>query len=170
MEAPKMHQLVMEWSWDRFPAGAAEKYSFLGSTFCSDSYFGIRSSPVLPQEHVKDPGHSAKCAGGRLQLITHASYLYLFEWRDIVNWCMFVWCAQNVHRHGSSFTWHQPCNNQIALSVHRFDWYWKTCYNFFLKFLRGVGRGMLSLIQNRVRHECSESARKQWIELYQIDQ
>ena len=46
-----------------------------GSTFCADSYFGICSTPVLPQQHVKDPGHSAKSASGRLQLNTHAPYL-----------------------------------------------------------------------------------------------
>ena len=32
--------------------------------------FGVRSTPVLPQRHVKDPGHSAKSAGGRLHLNT----------------------------------------------------------------------------------------------------
>ena len=32
--------------------------------------------PVLPQQHVKDPGHSAKSAGGRFQLNTrHAPYV-----------------------------------------------------------------------------------------------
>ena len=33
--------------------------------------FGIRSIPLLPQWHVKDPSHSAKNAGGRLHLNTH---------------------------------------------------------------------------------------------------
>ena len=33
--------------------------------------FGVRSTPVLPQWHVKDPGHSAESAGGRLHLNTH---------------------------------------------------------------------------------------------------
>ena len=33
--------------------------------------FGVRSTPVLPKWHVKDPGHSAKSAGGRLHLNTH---------------------------------------------------------------------------------------------------
>ena len=33
--------------------------------------FGVCSTPVLPQWQVKDPGHSAKCAGGRLHLNTH---------------------------------------------------------------------------------------------------
>ena len=45
-----------------------------GSTF----YFGIRSTPVLPQWHVKDPGLSAKSAGGKLQLNTHVPYSYGF--------------------------------------------------------------------------------------------
>ena len=39
-----------------------------GSTFCADSYFGIRSTLVLLQLHVKDPGYSTKSAGGMLQL------------------------------------------------------------------------------------------------------
>ena len=59
----------------RIPAGAAGEFSSPGSTFCADSYFGIRSTPVLPQWHVKDPGHSAKSAGGRLQLNTHTPYV-----------------------------------------------------------------------------------------------
>ena len=33
--------------------------------------FGVRSTPVLPQWHIKDPGHSAKSAAGRLHLNTH---------------------------------------------------------------------------------------------------
>ena len=54
--------------------GAAGEFSSPGPTFCADSYFGIRSTPVLPQQHVADPGHSAKSAGGRLQLNTRAPY------------------------------------------------------------------------------------------------
>ena len=57
---------MIERSWIRIPAGVAGEISSPGSTFCADSYFGIRSTPVLPQKHVKDPGHSAKSAGGRL--------------------------------------------------------------------------------------------------------
>ena len=59
----------------RIPEGAAGEFSSQGSTFCADSYFGIRSTPVLPQKHVKDLGHSAKSAGGRLQLNTHTPYI-----------------------------------------------------------------------------------------------
>ena len=42
------------------PAGATGEFSSPGSTFCADSYFDIPSTPVLPQWHVKDPGHSAR--------------------------------------------------------------------------------------------------------------
>ena len=60
--------------WVQTPAGVAGKFYSPGLTFCADSYFGICSTPVLLQWHVKDPGQSAKSAGGRLQLNTsHAS-------------------------------------------------------------------------------------------------
>ena len=57
--------------------------------------------PVLPQYHVKDPGHPAKGAGGRLQLNTHTPYIHGFEWSDTLNLCMFEWCTQNLRRDGS---------------------------------------------------------------------
>ena len=41
---------------------------------------GVRSTPVLPQWHVKDPGHSAKSAGGRLHLNTHTLDPSKSEW------------------------------------------------------------------------------------------
>ena len=44
----------------------------------------------------------------------HLTYAALYE----VTWYMVVTFAQNVRRDGSSFMWHQPYNNQIALSVH----------------------------------------------------
>ena len=67
--------IINECSRVRTPAKAPGEFSSPGSTFCADSYFGIRSTPVLPQKHVKDPGHSAKSAGGRLQLNTHTPYV-----------------------------------------------------------------------------------------------
>ena len=60
----------------RVPEGAAgELFSSPGSTFCAGSYFGIRSTPVLPQSPVKYSGHSTKSAGGRLQLNTDTRYI-----------------------------------------------------------------------------------------------
>ena len=67
--------LIIKRSRVRIPAGAAGEFSSPASTFCADSYFGIRSTSVLTQQHVKDPGHSAKSAGCRLQLNTHAPYV-----------------------------------------------------------------------------------------------
>ena len=66
---------MIERSRVRIPAGTAGEFSSPGSTFCADSYFGIRSTPMLPQWHVKDPGHSAKSAGGSLQLNMHTPYV-----------------------------------------------------------------------------------------------
>ena len=66
---------MIERSRVRNPAGAVGEFSSPASTFCADSYFGVRSTPVLPQYHVKDPGHSAKSVGGWLQLNTHAPYV-----------------------------------------------------------------------------------------------
>ena len=68
---------MIERSRDQIPARAAGKFSSPGSTFCADSS-ADRSTPVLPQQHVKDPGHSARSAGGRLQLNTHAHYVCSF--------------------------------------------------------------------------------------------
>ena len=48
------------------PAGAAGEFSSTASAFCADSYFGIRSIPVLTKQQVTDSGHSAKSTGGRL--------------------------------------------------------------------------------------------------------
>ena len=59
----------------QIPAGVAGEFSSPGSTFCDDSYFGIHSTPVLLQLHIKDPGHPARSAGGRLQLNTHTPYV-----------------------------------------------------------------------------------------------
>ena len=39
----------------QIPVGAVGEFSSPWSTFCADSYFGIRSTPVLPQQHIKIP-------------------------------------------------------------------------------------------------------------------
>ena len=43
---------------------------------------------MLPQSHVKDPGHSAKSASGSLPLSKHTPYVCDFAWSDIVHGCM----------------------------------------------------------------------------------
>ena len=54
-------------------AGAPGEFSSPESSLCADS-FGVRFTTVLLQWHIKDPGHSAKKAGGRLHLGMHADY------------------------------------------------------------------------------------------------
>ena len=55
----------------RIPAGAAGEFFSPETTLYADSYSVSVPPLVLPQWHVKDPGHSAKSAGGRLHLNTH---------------------------------------------------------------------------------------------------
>ena len=64
----------LRWKGIRFESRPERRqfFSSPGSIFSADSYFGIHSTPVLPQQHVQDPGHSAKSEGGRLQLDTLA--------------------------------------------------------------------------------------------------
>ena len=80
-----------------------ENYLLQDQPFCADSYFGICSTPVLLQYHIKDPGHAAKSAGGRLQLKTHAPYIYVVLHKWHVAW------LHGVHRtrQDSNFMWHQ---------------------------------------------------------------
>ena len=66
---------MIEKSRVQVPAGTAGEFLTPGSNFCADFYFGIRSTPVLSQWHAKDFDHSAKSAGGRLQLNTYAPYV-----------------------------------------------------------------------------------------------
>ena len=80
---------MIERSRVRIPVRAAGEFSSPGSNFFVDSYFGIRSTPSATAVARLDPGHSAKSAGGRLQINTHAPY--------------------RTRRDGSSFMWYQPC-------------------------------------------------------------
>ena len=64
------------WTSDRKVAGSnpgrnGGRIFFSRVNFVCWLLFGVRSTPVLPQRHVKDPDHSAKSAGGRLHLNTH---------------------------------------------------------------------------------------------------
>ena len=107
--------------------------------------------PFHPSFTTVTHKRSQKC---RWQVTAHASYICIFEWNDIVNWCMVAWCAQNLHQDGSSFRWHQPCNNQIVLSLHHFVGYWKMCYNF-----------ILFLMKDAVSHSELYVTRAQWVSL-----
>ena len=61
------------------PSRSGWRIFLLQGQLCVLTYFGICSTLVLLQYHVKDPDHSAKSAGGRLQLNAHIPYLCGFE-------------------------------------------------------------------------------------------
>ena len=97
---------------------------------------------------VTDLGHSAKSAGGRLQLNTHAPYVCGFAWSDtnLVHGCIRRTCTKIAAvSHGTS---------QIALLVHHFG------ANSYER--------IPSLIQNHMQKQCSESAREWRIALYKV--
>ena len=95
---------MIERSRVRIPAGAAGEFSSPWSTFCAD-LFRYPFHPRVTAVARKDPGHSAKSAGGRLQVNTHAPYVCGFASTDMVHGCGI----HRTRRDGSSFTWHQPC-------------------------------------------------------------
>ena len=68
---------MIERSRVRVRAGAAGECSSPGSSFCADSFLFLFSvslpSLCYHSSTEKGPGHSAKSAGDRLQLNTHAS-------------------------------------------------------------------------------------------------
>ena len=50
------------------PSRSCGGISFSRVNFVCWLFFGVCSNPLLPQWHIKDPGHSAKSVGGRLHL------------------------------------------------------------------------------------------------------
>ena len=109
--------------------------------------------PIHPRVTAVARKRSPQNAGGRLQLNAHTPYLCGFELSDTVNWCIVEWCTHNLRRDGGSFTWHQPCNNQIPLSGAPFGWILK------IRAIKGYS-------QSHIRHDRNESARQQRIALY----
>ena len=52
------------------PSRSGRRFFFSRVNFVCWLSFGVHSTPVLPQQHIKKPSHSAKSAGGRLHLNT----------------------------------------------------------------------------------------------------
>ena len=70
-------------TWVRIPAGTAGEFSSPGSTFCADSYFGIRSTPVLPATVARKKSRSSFCQKCRWQVTAktriHLTYVAFIE-------------------------------------------------------------------------------------------
>ena len=65
------------------PSRSGGRIFFSRVNFVCWLLFSVRSTPVLLQWHVKDPGHSAKSVGGRLHLNTPYTFdPTKLEWAD----------------------------------------------------------------------------------------
>ena len=104
---------MVERSQVQVPAGTVGEFSSPEFSFCADSYFSIRSTPLLPQLQVKDPSHSAENADGRLQLTMHAPCFCGFEQSDIVSCCMVS--TEHAPRQQQFHLAPAICNNQTVL-------------------------------------------------------
>ena len=132
------------------PAGAAGECSSPGSIFCAAHYFCIHSTPVLPQKHVKDPGHSARRSGGRYFTAKHACTLRMglcMKWHGA-----WLYGVLRTRRDGSSFLWHQPCQR---------------CNNTTSVYIKKKKRALKKAVHScRITMERSESAWERWTALY----
>ena len=93
---------MIERSWVRIPAGVAGEFSSPGSTFCADSYFGIRSTAVAR----KRPRSFCQKCGWQVtakHACTLRMWLYM-KWHGA-----WLYSVHRTRRDGSSFMWHQPC-------------------------------------------------------------
>ena len=73
------------------PGRSSVRIFFSRDNFVCWLLFSVRSTPMLPQWHVKDPGHSANNAGGRLHLNMHTP-LTQRSWSGLTMHCPgIVW-------------------------------------------------------------------------------
>ena len=93
----------------RFPAGLAGDFYSPGSTFLFQYSFHLR---VTAESHTKCRSFCQKC---RWQVTSkHSSTLCMWHpvrwhYKLVHGW---MYGAHRTRRDGSSFTWHQPCNNK----------------------------------------------------------
>ena len=107
----------------------------------------LETSSCVTAVACKDPGHSTKSAGGRLQLNMHTPYLCGFEWSDTVIWCMVEWCTQNLHQNGSlSF------GTSHATTTERYQ------YTASMDINNTRYQRIQSLLQNHMRHATESHA------------
>ena len=143
---------MIESSRVRVPAGATGYFFTPGTTYV----LILISVSVPPPCYCKNPGHSAKSAGGRLQLNKHAPYVCGFERSDTVNLCMVVWGTQILPRDGISLTWHHATTKR------------RSRYTISVDIIKCTIK--ILLIQNHMRYERSETVREQSLLLYKSDQ
>ena len=87
------------------PCRSGERIFFSRVNILRRKLFRYQFHPrVTAVAHKRSRSFRLKRACGRLQLNTHTPYIRVFERSDTVDWCIVVWCTENVRRDGSSFT------------------------------------------------------------------
>ena len=101
---------MIERSRVRIPAGAAGEFTSPGSTFCTDSYFGIRPPPPPPPRvtAVARKQSLSFCQKCRWQ-VTAKHVCTLRMWLCLMWHGAWLYGVHRTRRDGSNFTWHQPC-------------------------------------------------------------
>ena len=109
------------------PGRSSRRIYFSRVNFVCWLLFCIHFTPVLPQWHVKDSGHSAKSAGGRLHLNTHTP-LTQWSWggltkplsRHSVGTCLETVHTQLVREHSATV---------VSAGWATVDWSWLKEWN-----------------------------------------
>ena len=99
-------------------------FFFSRLNFVSWFFFGVRSTPVLPQWHIKDPGHSVKSAGGRLHLTTHTP---LTQRCWLCHCAGIVWEPIRKRAHAQLIREHSA--TVVSVCWANLDWSWPKGWN-----------------------------------------
>ena len=84
------------------PSWIGRRIFFLRVKFLCWLLFSVGSTPVLLQWHIKDPGHSVKSGGGRVQICMHTC---------LTRWSWSTWCGLTMPSRHSG--------NQSGKQAHR---------------------------------------------------
>ena len=131
---------MIERSRVRVPAGAAGEFSSPGSTFCAYSYFGIRSTPVLPQYKRS----RSFCQKRRWQVTAKHTY-------TLPVWLWMKWHCKLVNGWMVYTELAPRCSTSLATTKERYQ------YTTSVDTKNARYKRMQSLIQNHIVQELCES-------------
>ena len=117
------------------PGRSSGRIFFSGVNFVCWLLFSVRSTPVLPQWHVKDPSHSAKSAGGRL----HLNIIHPWLIKVGVGWLcrcpVIVWEPIRKRAHTQLIREHSHSVTVILACWATVDWSWPEEWNYLRELI-----------------------------------
>ena len=109
---------MIERSRVRIPAGTAGEFSSPGSTFCADSYFGIRSTPrVTTVARKKSRSFCQKC---RWQVTAKHAYTLRIEPCFGIGHSLSLICqmtSEDIKHHSTTTTTELICSMKVEVAV-----------------------------------------------------